>query len=204
LKIIKLATAIAIIAGGVTAASAGPVDRETGPNLVTNGGFEATDTVAGSGWTISGAFQSEGFDYSIDTSPADAHSGNNSFAGGAIGDLGFLSQTIATTAGMTYNIHFSLANLSGFADGTAAEVVWNGQVVFSTTDVLGFGYQDFVIDPVATSALTTLSFGLRDDSFFLNLDDISVRAVPEPTTVALLFGGLGAVVALSRRRRKVD
>src|SRR5258706_10048561 len=69
-----------------TTAFAGPVANETGPNLVTNGSFENTSAIAGSGWTVSGAFISEGFDYFIDTNPADAESGTHSFAGGAIGD----------------------------------------------------------------------------------------------------------------------
>jgi hypothetical protein len=182
-------------------ALAGAVSHEVGPNLVFNGSFENTSVVAGSGWTISGAFTAEGFDYLIDTNPADAQSGNHSFAGGAIGDLGFISQTLATTPGISYNIHLWLANLSGFADGTAIQVLWGGNSVYSATDILGFGYNQIIVDPMATSASTVLSIGLRDDSFFLNVDSISVRAVPEPTTLALvLLGGLG-VAGLSRRRR---
>ena len=62
-------------------AVAGPVAHEAGPNIVTNGSFENTATVAGSGWTPSG-FISEGFDYFIDSNAADAQSGTRSFAGG--------------------------------------------------------------------------------------------------------------------------
>ncbi len=194
----------ALLCAGIAAVSpgalAGAVSHEVGPNLVVNGSFENTSVIAGSGWTISGAFISEGFDYFIDTDPADAQSGNHSFAGGAIGDLGFISQTLATTPGIFYNIDLWLANFSGFADGTAIQVMWGGSPVYSATDILGFGYNQIIIDPMATSATTVLSIGLRDDSFFLNVDSISVRAVPEPATLALLFGGLG-VAALSRRRR---
>jgi hypothetical protein len=192
--------ALTLAAGAVSAGWAGPVNHEFGPNLVTNGSFENTTTVAGSGFTASGFF-GEGFDFLIDPNPADAEAGSHSFAGGAIGAQGFLTQTIATTAGTTYNIHFWIANLSGFADGTAISVLWNGQQVYSNTDILGFGYNEIVIDPVATGALTTLSFGLQDDGFVLNLDNISVRAVPEPGMLALLLGGLG-VAGLSRRRRR--
>jgi hypothetical protein len=169
--------------------------------LVSNGSFENTSAIAGSGWTVSGAFFSEGFDYFIDTSPADAENGTHSFAGGAIGDLGFISQNIATTIGGHYNIHLWLANLSGFADGTAIQVLWGGIPVYTATDILGFNYREIVIDPIATALSTMLSVGLRDDSFFLNVDNISVRAValPEPTTLALLLGGIG-IAGLARRR----
>jgi hypothetical protein len=107
---------------------------------------------------------------------------------------------LATIVGASYNIHLWLANLSGFADDTAIEVRWGGNVVYSATDILGFTYRQIIIDPVATSANTVLSIGLRDDSFFLNVDNISVRQVPEPGTLALLLGGLAAG-GLSKRRR---
>jgi PEP-CTERM motif len=194
-----IATLITAVAFGP--AFAGPTSHESSVNLVSNGGFEASTDLAGSGWTIGGAFIAEGFDYNIDTSPADAHTGSNSFAGGAIGDVGTLSQTLATTAGQSYNIHFSLANLSGFADGTEFDVLWNGVSVFSMTDILLSGYQDFVIDPLATGSSTVLTFAMRDDSFFLNLDDVRVSAVPEPEVIGLLGLGL-AVAALKRRRQR--
>ena len=192
---LRFALACASAAAIVSVASAGPV----GPELVTNGGFENTSSLAGSGWTVSG-FTGEGFDYMIDTDPANAHSGNHSFAGGAVGGLGFISQTIATTAGKHYIIDLWLANVSGFADGTGIQVLWGGVPVYTATDILGFNYREIVLDLIATG--TSISIGLRDDSFFLNVDDISVRAaaVPEPITLALLLlGGIG-VAGLARRR----
>ena len=191
--------ASALIASLGSTAFADPVSEESGPNLVTNGGFENTPGIAGSGWTPSGFFF-EGFDYFIDSNPADAHSGNRSFAGGGIGAPGFISQTLTTVPGASYNIHLWLANLSGFASGTEIQVLWGGNLVYSASDILGFGYSEIVIDPIATSLFTDLSIGLRDDSFFLNLDDVSVFHTPEPATLALLLGGLGAA-GLARRGR---
>ncbi len=203
-----LATTLVAAAFG-SAATAGPVANEVGPNLLTNGDFEATSTVAGSGWTASG-FLAEGFDYVIDTNPAAAHSGSHAFAGGGVGAPGFISQTISTTAGESYNIHFWLADPSGFTDGTSLEVLWNGAVVYSASDIAGFGYKEVVVDPLATSATSTLSFGLRDDSFFLYVDSVSVRrlagsgsssSAPEPASYLLLSAGFGALGAGLRRRR---
>jgi hypothetical protein len=172
--------------------------REFGPNLVSNGGFEATSAVAGSGWTTSG-FLLEGFDYKIDSAPGDAHSGTRSFAGGAIGAPGFISQTLATTPGRNYNIHLWMANLSGFGEGTELQVLWGGNLVYDQFDILGFGYNLINIDPLATGTTTTLSIGLRDDNGFLNIDDISVFAVPEPVTFALLGLGLAGIGIVRRK-----
>lgn len=189
----------ALIAATCSTAFASPGTRTTGQNLVRNPGFEATSGIAGSFWTPSG-FIAEGFDYFIDSNPADAQTGNRSFAGGGIGAPGFISQSIATLPGQNYTIDLWLANLSGFADGTEIQVMWGGNVVYDATDILGFGYNHIIIDPLATSTNTMLSIGLRDDSFFLNIDNVSVRQVPEPASLALLLGGLGAA-GLSRRRR---
>jgi len=189
----------ALFAAIASTALASPAGRTLGQNLVQNPGFEASPTVAGSLWTPSG-FLLEGFDYFIDNNPADAHSGSRSFAGGGIGAPGFISQNIATLPGQNYNISLWLANLSGFIGDTELVVMWGGNVVFDATDISNTGYVLIPIDPVATSLSTTLRIGLRDDSFFLNIDDISVRQVPEPASLALLLGGLGAA-GLSRRRR---
>src|SRR5204863_9320835 len=135
-KTLRVGLVCALAAAIASVASAGPVTSEFGPNLVTNGSFENTSVIAGSGWTVSGAFISEGFDYFIDTSPADAQSGTHSFAGGAIGDFGFISQNTPTITGAFYNIHLWLANLSGFSADTAIEVLWGGRLVYSATDIL--------------------------------------------------------------------
>jgi hypothetical protein len=179
---------------GLPNAFAGPVSGERGPNLVVNGGFEASSTVP-TGWTTTGF---GGFD-SIDTNPAHAHSGTNSFSSGAVGAPGFISQTIATVAGTSYNIHLWLANFSGFAGDTEIQILWGGNLVYDKTDILGFGYNEIVVDPLATGAATTLSIGLRDDSDFLNIDDVSVRAVAEPASLALLMLGL-AGIGVARRK----
>jgi len=186
-----LATALA---GAMPSAWAGPVGSEVGPNLVSNGGFESGLT----GWSTSG-FQLLNFDFGIDSV---AHTGSSSFKGGAIDSLGFLSQNLATAPGTSYNIDLWLAS-DGFFENEF-RVLWNGQVVYDKTDLFPQGFTQVVIDPMATDVFTSLSFGFRDDSGFLRIDDVSVRAVaaiPEPSEFALIAAGLALLARATRRRR---
>jgi PEP-CTERM motif-containing protein len=189
----RLTAMAAVLVGTTAAAVAGPAGAEQGPNLVTNGSFESNLT----GWTASG-FASLGFDYGIDT--ASAHTGSKSFQGGAIDSLGLLTQTLATVPGTSYNVDLWLAS-DGFFENEL-QVLWNGAIVFDRKDLFPQGFTQIVIDPLATGTTTTLAFGFRDDSGFLHIDDVSVRAVsavPEPSSVALL--GLG-LVTIARRLAK--
>lgn len=160
---VRAAVAVAMVTSA-SAVLAGPVEWEVGPNLVSNGGFEATASIAGSGWTPSPGNLVEGVDYFIDSNPAHAHTGTRSFAGGTVGRLGFISQSIDTVVGQSYNIHLWLANFSGVAAGTRIDVLWGADRVYSATDIAGFGYREIVIDPIATSTFMMLSIGLRDDT----------------------------------------
>jgi len=191
------ALAVALVSASVTNALAGPVGNEQGPNLVTNASFESNLT----GWTTSG-FAGVGFDFGIDSTMA--HTGSRSFQGGAIESLGFLTQTIATVAGASYNIDLWLAS-DGFLPNQF-QVLWNGAVVFDRSDIFPQAFTQIVVDPLATGPQTTLSFGFRDDSGLLHLDDVSVRAVtaavPEPSTLVLLGAGLAFAGRRAVRRRQ--
>lgn len=177
-----LATALAVgtsIAGTAMA----------GPNLLTNGGFESGDF---SGWTVAIDPAFSGVDH-----PA-AHSGGYGAYFGDFGTPGAVSQSFATIAGTGYTIDLWLRS-----DGlvpNSFQVLWGGTPVYTATNVGSFAYTEILIDRLATSALTTLELRVRNDNGFLELDDVSVSAVPEPSSLALL--GIGVFVLAELRRRK--
>jgi hypothetical protein len=160
-------------------------------NIITNPGFETGDFT---GWT---QFGNVGFT-GVDGSP---HSGSFAAFLGPVGSLGFLSQTLATTPGIRYDLSFFLRSDGGTPN--EFQVSWNGSVISDQMNLPAFGYteRDFP-NILATSSTTPLVFGFRDDPGFLFLDDVAVNPTPEPTTLILLGTTMAGLGLAWRRRHK--
>jgi choice-of-anchor C domain-containing protein len=181
-------------------------------NLLVNGSFEdtqftgtfstiGTGSSALHGWTIlNGSVDlinnywtpSQGH-YSIDLS------GNTD---------GTISQTFATVVGQKYTVSFDIAgNPDGPFDPIKYVQVGLSQTPLYTFDTtgkshnnMGWTTKSFVFQAAGNSS--TLFFqGLQDSPYGLALDNVSVTAVPEPETFAMLLAGLGVIGAVARRRR---
>jgi subtilase family serine protease len=170
--------------------------------LVQDGGFEAGDFCY---WTLAGdsAVYNDNFvDYTGDFSQYGT--GFSSYAGeyfaafGQISDLAYLSQPLPTRAGQLYLLSFWFENPLGETPNQFL-VQWNTNstsknVIYNQTNLGSSDWNNLQFMVKASTNVTTLRFGGRDDNSFLALDNVSVTAValPVPTfqTPAVVDGSL--------------
>jgi hypothetical protein len=184
--------AVALAAGLFTVGA-----HAAGPELVVNGDFETGDFT---GWTLTLSPTSL-----IGVDGYGPHDGNFSAYFGASDPYDTISQTLTTTPGTHYTVSFKLD--SEFTSGDTAGFVgsFGGTPFISLTNAnADFTFTTFTFDVVASSASSVLSFAGFNNNWFYTLDSVSVSAVPEPGTYALLGLGLAAVGAAARRRRAVQ
>jgi hypothetical protein len=154
---------------GVSVNGASVCDAIPG-NLVANCGFE--QTAPSPGWTWTG-------DMSYTTINAiAAHSGMLGLYTGPTADLGFFTQTLATTAGQSYDLTYWLRN-----SGRPArfQISWDGSVI---QDDPAFDHSDHVYTSYTISGLiasgdtTVVSFGFLNVPDYFYFDDVSVTPTP--------------------------
>ena len=185
-----MASAAIALATSMAAMSAGATE------LVTNGSFETGDF---SGWAQFGDMSATGVTTNCVSAGCPSDGADLAYFG-QIYDVGGISQTLATGAGL-YNISFDLSNAAGVffsADFGGANLLTNPP---------NEGVTHYSFTTVAVSGPATLSFSFFNPPSYYTLDNVSVTAgVPEPASWALMltgFFGLGATLRSARRRTAV-
>lgn len=178
---------------GLVSATAGRANAD----LIVNGGFETGDFT---GWTLNGNPQVNFVDSGF------THSGTYAAWFGEVGQLGTLSQTIATTANQNYTLSFWFAG-DGDVPSEFQALVDSTILLDIVNPPFDIDYLEYTFTFTATSSSTLISFKFRDDPFFINLDDVSVveSANPVPVPAGIVLLGTGAFSALAfgwRKRRK--
>lgn len=161
-------------------------------DLVTNGSFATGDFT---GWSLSDG------SIIIDSSfaaPSDTH--DAAFSGN-----GILSQNLATTAGTSYRLSFSVLDDSGLFSDTFAVSLGSFTADISGYDASNYLSAVYTVPAADILGADTLSFQGVSAAGDWHLDDVSVTSspVPEPASGSLLVASLALGAMLTGRRRGV-
>jgi hypothetical protein len=160
-----------------------PFTLSIGQSIVQNSGFETGDFTD---WTLTPNSGDTFVDTGSETGIS-PHSGNYFAALGQPDSLGFLSQTLSTTANQSYllSLWFNSPNVSPNTTNQFS-VSWNGTMLFNQTNLPPLnGWTNLLFVVTATNSSTVLQFGERDDPSYFGLDDVNVWPVP-----SLTLGGI--------------
>ncbi|HEX7569424.1 MAG TPA: hypothetical protein VF492_02860, partial [Verrucomicrobiae bacterium] len=102
--------------------------------------------------------------------------------------LGYLSQTLATSAGQTYQISLWLRNKKNTRGATPNEfqVQWEGTTLSDRVNIPYGAWTNLQFTVTATNSGSLLRLGFRDDPYYLGLDDVSVKPVVAPHLRAIV------------------
>lgn len=122
---------------------------------------------------------------------------------GSSSAAGVLSTALALTAGTQYVASFDLGGNHRNGNSDVVHVSFGSTfATYTITPSSGFTTYS-VLFTAATTGNYTLSFDDQGgDQMGALLDNVSVAAVPEPASLALLLGGLAAVSLMARRRAR--
>ena len=180
-------------------------------NLLTNPGFETTDTGL-PGWEQADWYVGHG---------SDAHSGTNGMAywvpnGRGNGDYYVALQSVPVVGGVSYDASMWLRTVSFNTSEAFMEVVfqdsagsWIGQSgttpVGGSTDYTQYSLNALAAPAAAVTAMVRAvvhTTGATTDNAWYTFDDFSFDAVPEPGTFALFGLGLLGFLRLRRKMSK--
>jgi hypothetical protein len=155
---------------------------------------------APSGWTVSnGTVDIIGSGSGFDFLP-----GNGKYIDldGSTNQPGLLAQSFVLTAGTAYTASFQLAgNQRNNTPESVTVDFGSSSTTISLPMAAGFTTYTLGFTPTTTASYALRFLNTGNDNQGMLLDNISITAVPEPGTWALMLAGLLATSALARRRQ---
>ena len=151
-----------------------PVTLRAGVNIVANGGFETGDFT---GWNLNASYTF------VTNSTTFAHSGSGVALLGNSGSLGYLTQTVSTTAGQTYQLSLWLKNPANTRQGTTPNefsIAWEGSTIYDQVNLPVTNWFNLQFTVTASANGSQLQLGFQDDPSYLGLDDVSVKPIAAP------------------------
>lgn len=167
------------------------VPRISPANIVYNGGFETGDFT---GWILSGNPIPGDVDITL---PHSGHFAANLFAADT---SAYLEQVLATNPGGVYKLTFFLDSDGGTPNQFLAQV--DGASLFDQSNITAQSYTQYAFSFTASTALTSLKLGFRNDPGVFHLDDIAVDAIPEPSVISFAIA-IGILAVAKRRQHAV-
>ena len=188
-------------------------------NLIQNGSFETGSTFVNTepnsmalsagastidNWTVTGsqiAWIANGNYYGLT-----AQDGNRflDLTGWNYNGQGGVTQDINTVIGNHYTLGFDLGNSTTYNNWPGATIMASAagsSNLFTNSTASGDNWQHFNLDFVATGLVTTIALSGQNSQNYVGLDNLSVTAVPEPESYAMLMAGLGLLGFMNRRKR---
>lgn len=150
-----------------------PFTLSIGQSLVVNGGFETGNF---NGWTLNASTTQ------VVNNKAYVHSGGHGAQLGQSSTLGYLSQTLPTTAGQSYllSLWIEVPNNAFAATPNEVRVQWEGTTIYDQVNLPFMAWTNLQLIVTASMSGSELKIGFRDDPYYLGLDDISLKPAAAP------------------------
>jgi hypothetical protein len=164
-------------------------------NIVQNPGFETGDLT---GWSPSGWLVS-----SAEIPGITPYEGSYFARTGCLSALCSLEQTLSTVAGASYSLSFAYNPGANVMSAGDTKVYWDGNLVTDINGNWGWTVYNFS-GLIATTDSTVLDFaGYHPVATYNGLDavNVSIAAVPEPSTWAMMIIGFCGLGFMAYRRK---